>query len=368
MNIDRHNYEEYFLLYIDNELNGDQKKQVELFVRENPDLEEELVMLRQSRLIPDDSIVFDKKHLLMKEENTPHSANPPFINLNNYEEWLIMYVDDELSSEERVAVEKFADAHPHVREEMAIFLQTKLQPEEIVFPNKETLYRREKTVRVISMQWWKIAIAAILIISAGVSVYSVLINKNNNTTTSTSTAAVTKTDVEKKTAPKQATTGTPDAQQQLNVIPDKHQEERLTVAAPARKESNEKEKIQEQPGGDNNRQLAYSAPGENPIQLQPATVEIDNTTIEQPKVSEPVAIDDIMHKQNISPTPVTNPGVETPDNSSKPDDAAQYASNTENKKFRGFFRKATRILERTTSIDAAGDDKVLIGGMAINLK
>src|SRR5215467_13527890 len=98
MNIDRHNYEEYFLLYIDNELNVDQKKQVELFVQENPDLEEELVMLKQSTLIPDDSIVFDKKHFLMKEENSS------FINLNNYEQWLVMYVDDELSSEEKVVV------------------------------------------------------------------------------------------------------------------------------------------------------------------------------------------------------------------------------------------------------------------------
>ena len=98
MNINRHNYEEFFLLYIDNELNVDQKKQVELFVQENPDLEEELVMLKQSRLIPDDSIVFDRKHLLMKEEDAPHSSNHSFINLNNYEQWLIMYVDDELSA------------------------------------------------------------------------------------------------------------------------------------------------------------------------------------------------------------------------------------------------------------------------------
>jgi len=101
MKIDRHNYEEYFLLYVDNELSVDQKKQVELFVKENPDLEEELVMLQRSRLIPDDKIVFNEKHLLMREENNS------FINVSNYEEWLVLYVDDELNEKEKLAVEKF---------------------------------------------------------------------------------------------------------------------------------------------------------------------------------------------------------------------------------------------------------------------
>ena len=207
MNIDRHNYEEYFLLYIDNELSVDQKKQVELFVQENPDLEEELVMLKQSRLIPDDSIVFDKKHLLMKEENASHSSNHSFINLNNYEQWLIMYVDDELSAEEKLAVERFALAHEHVQQELELFQQTKLQAEEIVFPDKEILYRREKSVRVISIQWWKVAVAAVLIISAGITVYSVLINKNNAGTNN----GITKTQFKR--------TGSP----VNSVVPDKQQ-------------------------------------------------------------------------------------------------------------------------------------------------
>jgi len=173
MNIDRHNYEEYFLLYIDNELSADQKKQVELFVQENTDLEEELVMLKQSRLIPDEFLVFDKKHLLMKEENAPQAATHSFMNLNNYEPWLIMHVDGELSSEEKLAVEKFASAHEHVQQELELFQQTKLQPEEVLFPNKEILYKRERTVRVVSMQWWKIAVAALLVIAAGITLYSI---------------------------------------------------------------------------------------------------------------------------------------------------------------------------------------------------
>jgi len=363
MNIDRHNYEECFLLYIDNELNVDQKKQVELFVQENPDLEEELVMLKQSRLIPDDSVVFDKKHLLMKEENA--SANHSFIDLNNYEQWLIMYVDDELNEEEKIAVKKFASAHDHVKQELELFQQTRLQPEEIVFPNKEILYRREGTVRVISMQWWKVAVAAVLILSAGVTVYSVLINKNNNTTT---TAAVTKTSIDNTKVPAHVVPAIAERQQQPDIIPDQQREEHLAAATPAKKEANEKEKINEQPKEENNRQLTFNAPIENVTNVQPTTVEIDKANAEQVKINDAVAIDEKLHKENINTVLVTNPVVETPDNSSKSDDAAQYAGNTENKKFRGFFRKATRLLERTTSINAADDDKVLIGGMAINLK
>ncbi len=47
MIINRHNYEEFFLLYIDNELDGGQQTAVEKFVEQNPDLGKELEMLKQ---------------------------------------------------------------------------------------------------------------------------------------------------------------------------------------------------------------------------------------------------------------------------------------------------------------------------------
>ncbi|HEY7159817.1 MAG TPA: hypothetical protein VH815_01095 [Acidobacteriota bacterium] len=366
MNIDRHNYEEYFLLYIDNELNVDQKKQVELFVQANPDLEEELVMLKQSRLIPDEFIVFDNKHLLMKEENAQHSANRSFINMNNYEQWLIMYVDDELNAEEKIAVEKFASAHQHVQQELELFQQTKLQPEEISFPDKENLYRRERPVRVVTMQWWKIAVAAVLIISAGITVYSVLINKSNNAGT---TNNLTKTTVEKKQTPNE---GSPTTQDKLqpNVIPDQRQEEQLTVVPTAKKQSDEKEKTQEQPEEENKQQLAFNEPTVNVAdeQQRPATVGIDNAGIEEPRIKNDIVFDDKMPKETFNSGIVTNLPIETPHGGTPGGTITEPTGGTENKKFRGFFRKATRILERTTSINAADDDKVLIGGMAINLK
>jgi len=364
MNIDRHNYEEYFLLYIDNELSVDQKKQVELFVQENPDLEEELVMLKQSRLIPDDSLVFDKKHLLMKEENAPHSTSNSFINLNNYEQWLIMYVDDELSAEEKLAIEKFALAHPHVQQELELFQQTKVQPEELVFPNKEVLYRREKTVRVISIQWLRVAVAAVLVIAAGITLYSIF-NKSTD-------KGITPNGIAKKEqVPASINATLPAKENQTAIVKDTEQEMASHAVDNEIKKGNEQ---QEQPKEEIKQQLAYN-PTEQPNEpigetkrVKATTVDIKEGPIEQRKMTDAVAIDEKMHIENIKTAPVTNPVVETPDKSSISDDAVQYASNTENKKFRGFFRKATRILERTTSINAADDDKVLIGGMAINLK
>ena len=40
MNLTRNNYEEYFLLYVDGELNPAQKEMVEAFVQANADLQQ----------------------------------------------------------------------------------------------------------------------------------------------------------------------------------------------------------------------------------------------------------------------------------------------------------------------------------------
>ena len=45
MNIDRNNYEEFFLLYVDGELDATQQLAVENFVQQNPDLAVELKMI-----------------------------------------------------------------------------------------------------------------------------------------------------------------------------------------------------------------------------------------------------------------------------------------------------------------------------------
>ena len=62
--INRYNYEEFFLLYIDNELDAEQRKVVEQFVQENADLSVELNMLMQTRSLPEHEIIFTHKENL----------------------------------------------------------------------------------------------------------------------------------------------------------------------------------------------------------------------------------------------------------------------------------------------------------------
>src|SRR5437762_1214304 len=142
MNVNRHNYEEYFILYMDNELANDERRQVEDFIQKHPDLKEELDILLQYKMEPDTSIVFDgKEELMMQDGYSP-------ISMTNYEEWLMMYVDNELTPKQRIGLEEFIAANPQLKKELKILQQTKLQPEEIIFTNKESLYKKEEKVRM----------------------------------------------------------------------------------------------------------------------------------------------------------------------------------------------------------------------------
>ena len=353
MKIDRHNYEEYFLLYIDNELTVEQMKQVELFVAENPDLEEELVMLQQSRLIPDDSVVFDDKRLLMKEESDS------FINMNNYEEWLVSYVDNEVNEEQRIAVEKFAGRHPEVQEELNLFQQTKLQPEKIFFSDKQVLYKREKA-RVVSMPWWRISVAAMLVLGAGIGLFSIF---NNRASTSNGAIAREVVKTETPASPANITSSKKDTSTQ--VAPARPAPERPNLAATSTNRAGNIRKRQVVGDKKNNEpQLADNSTRPHVITPEQIAVQpVQTKSPETAKVNDN-AINDKINAPKIVDGSVTNPAVETPH--------VMYASNTdndENKRFRGFFRKASRIIERSTNVNPnANDDRVLIGGMAINLK
>ena len=177
MIINRHNYEEFFLLYVDHELSAGDRRAVESFIRENSDLEEELVMLQQSKLKPDHTIFFDNKKSLLKQ-----SSGNALINEMNYEEFFVLYVDGELSEEEKTEVEKFIFQYPHLRMEMDLLKQTSLQPDlDIVFEKKEILFRHEeKRAEKTILPWFRFSAAAVVLLVAGWLVFKNLNNRNSH--------------------------------------------------------------------------------------------------------------------------------------------------------------------------------------------
>ena len=175
MLINRHNYEEFFLLYVDNELTREERADVETFVQENPDLEEELLMLKQSSLRPDLTVKFPGKSSLMKAEAAG------LVNDTNYEEFFLLYVDNELETVVRREVEEFAASKPQYQQELNLLMQTKMEPEAaVVFPDKSLLYKEEDKRRPVVIMWWRVAaIAAMILLALGIF----WLNNNNGTST-----------------------------------------------------------------------------------------------------------------------------------------------------------------------------------------
>ncbi|MEJ7911864.1 MAG: hypothetical protein WKF70_01830 [Chitinophagaceae bacterium] len=64
------------------------------------------------------------------------------INRQNYEAFFLLYLDGELTKEQSDIVTDFAALHPDLQQELDLLLATKLQPEVLVFSDKDSLLAR----------------------------------------------------------------------------------------------------------------------------------------------------------------------------------------------------------------------------------
>ena len=108
------------------------------------------------------------------------------INLHNYQDFLLRYIDEELNLREIEALLAFVALHPAISEELESLQSTKLdiesiacpnkavlyknifpvivEPTTIVYPNKQNLFKKEKEkAPVILLKWWAVGAAAVFI-------------------------------------------------------------------------------------------------------------------------------------------------------------------------------------------------------------
>lgn len=156
--ISRNNYEEYFLLYADNELSEQDRLAVEVFVLAHPDLQGELDLFLSTKL-PLENINLENKETLLADN----------MKLNAIDESLLLYLDNELGETQKKLVKEKLIADENFKLQYESLLKTKLESEKIAYPYKKELYHHEEKRRfVFSAYWMRIAAAVIILLGMGI--------------------------------------------------------------------------------------------------------------------------------------------------------------------------------------------------------
>ena len=381
--ITRNNYEEFFLLYVDNELSSADRQAVEQFVEEHPDLREEWELLLQCRVSPDETPVFTGKGQLLKQENPSLINSGPEDQLGptNYESWFLSYIDGELDEPSRQAVVDFARQHPDKSIELQQLQQAVNTPDEaIVFPHKESLYRKEEKRKIAWLPFARMAAAALVLGAVGLLVFHPFRIIQPVATRPSTPAAVTDTPTSKLA---EATPSTP---------------------APAHVPANEKT-IPVQPAikkhlaavtprpADTLHQYAHHRAGDEVIEATdqvmvktdpPAPEKTIASVKVQPADSDPAGKPDPSKRLALLDPKATDRTGKTPATTVvagsfatqallahtvayTTEESPEETASPKKNKLRGIFRKVTRALEKPSSRAEDDDRKVLIGAFQIAL-
>lgn len=370
MNINRHNYEEFFLLFADNELSAADRKAVEIFVAENPDLKKELQLLLQTVSSIDD-VVFENKEQLLKPAVTP------------LQEQLLLHIDDELPAAEKQQLLQLINTDAAAAKEFALLQQTKLQPDaNIVFTNKKQLYRKEEG-RVVRIAWWRAAAAAVLL---GFGTWGALTLVNPAQQTETSTASNNDTPAKAATPTATTTNTVAEANTKQTTAETANTAAINTVNStrnnlPANTPVNNKQRSTTAVKDNSNNNVAKQETNNLP---EPLYNNFNNNDRNETITANVTPTEGAVKKANSGNTDLiattTRPNTTAvngyaitaaynPDEAEEPNDNKVLYMNEENvkrSKLGGFIRKVKRVVERTANVKTGNSIKVAGFDIALN--
>lgn len=336
------NYEEFFILYMDNELTASEKIQVEEFIATHPQLAEELQLLMNTKLPFEEISLFNKDELFS-----------PAMKVNMVDEALLLYIDDELTGPEKKLVEEKIRSNKEYASQHSLLLHTKLDPLEIVkHPYKKELYRHSD--KVISFKVWIRVAAAIIILLLG-SVFFLL---NDNKTPLNNTIAV------QPSTPKQ---NVPGPLKKERILPVDQPEKMIEQTAAVEKKNvpaiNNTPVKKEDQAGDHKEVVLLENIDALPTKREVIRFDVARFTV-NPEV-DPI-------NKTITHTAVTSPitaSYKQTEDASEPADPDADFKPTKKTSAKGFFRKVTRFIERNTGIGTVNaDNELLIGAVSLKLK
>lgn len=154
MQIDRTNYESYFLDYIEGNLSVELIDQFLDFLERNQDLKDELqLVLTTPVVLPDKHIIFEDKKSLLKDVRTGASS---------FDYQVIAFLEGDLSKEEEIWFERELLDDARKQESFNVIKTLKLRPQQdILFPHKVLLLKESRRK---SLRLWAVPAAAFLIL------------------------------------------------------------------------------------------------------------------------------------------------------------------------------------------------------------
>jgi hypothetical protein len=344
IHINRQNYEEYFLLYVDNELSATGRSVVEAFAATHLDLQEELDLLLQTTVLQTTPAVLQDKSFLMADS----------MKLNAVDDTLLLYIDDELTGDQKKKVEEMLKSKPEYKLQYNLLLNTKLSKEEITYPYKKELYRH--TERKISYNWMRVA-AAIIVIAALGLLFLVRDNGNIDQPVVASGTPVKTVNPAPQPSNDQVASTTKNA----GTIPESKQQDN--------KDLRKEKAIQNSPVQQAPELVAENSQTVQDIQNNTGVITPVDATPVKPVEVIASAGNDLGNVNNTTVTETNTTSYNTIDAAiTTPQDYA-VADNQRSGSVKGLLRKATRFIEKRTGLNPVNDDdELLIGALAIKLK
>jgi hypothetical protein len=163
MEINQHNYEHYFLMYIDNELSAEERAAVNDFIMQYSNYANKLEALQQLKINPD-NIIYENKFSLYK--------------LSEQDEQSITYLENEMTSEEKASFENKLSENitlqSTVKQWQGAFLSKPTNIE--INPDfKNSLYKKSAQIKplwaTVTFKRWA-SVAAILLLVIGYNLFN----------------------------------------------------------------------------------------------------------------------------------------------------------------------------------------------------
>ncbi len=158
MKIGRHNYESWFLDYLDGKLDAGQEETLLSFLDFNPDLREEFEGLERIRL-EGKNLTYDLKATLRKPLAQPDRQDM----LDHFEDYCISSIEQQLSPQEETMLQGILEDEPAKRNIYRLYRSTIIKAEEgIQYPGKSRLKKRYIDIPRVRLAVSSIAAAVLL--------------------------------------------------------------------------------------------------------------------------------------------------------------------------------------------------------------